>query len=208
MRKSLKSVVTMWPAVIARKILSLLITSNATQFRRSVDGDVAHGLNSDDKKSVQRAEMSIEKKRIGEIHVNKKITSQETTSTHLNRTISLSIPIILLNPLIHDTHDLSPPPSVDENNKSQPREFRFVSLVQPRQLCHHFLAALQLRLLSCTLCRVYFRSTKTWVRSEDGQQKLRVGCAEGEEVRFYCLIYQSWVGGVGSGEEGQNCGVE
>jgi len=46
------------------------------------------------------------------------------------------------------------------------------------------------------------------VRSEDGKQERRVAGAEGEEVRFDCLVYQSWVRGVGSGEEGQNGDIE
>jgi hypothetical protein len=122
-------------------------------------------------------------------------------STHLNCTIPLSLPITLLNPLPHDSHNLAPPPSINENHKPQPREFRFVSRIQPRQLCHHLLAALQLGLLSCTLRRIYFRSSETWVGGEDGEEERRIGGAEGEEVGFYCLVYQDWVGGVGSGEE-------
>jgi len=95
---------------------------------------------------------------------------QDMIATHLDSAIPLSLPLTSLNPLPHDSHNLASTPSIDKNNKPQSRELRLVSLIQPRQLCHHLLAALQLCLLSCTLCRIYFRSTEAWMRSEDGEE--------------------------------------
>jgi hypothetical protein len=39
------------------------------------------------------------------------------------------------------------------------------------------------------------------VGGEDGEEERWVGGAEREEVGFYCLVYEDWVGGVGSGKE-------
>ena len=109
---------------------------------------------------------------------------EKKNRTHLNSPIPLPLPIPPRNPLPHNLHNLPPPPAINKNHKPQPRKLRLILLVQSSQLRNHFLASLQLRLLSGALRWVDFWRAEAGVRGEDWEEEGRVGGAEGEEVRF------------------------